>query len=114
MKINVYVDDCRQLPDGWDVLFRSYELAIPYIKENWLAIERISFDHDMGINLNTGSYQINGHEAIKDLLEWFHSEEQEEWVSSNNYYTPRIFCHSGNPAGKENILAVARAFFDRR
>lgn len=111
----VYVDDCRDKPDGFDFLFRSYEEALPWIKENWVCIDLISFDHDMGYDI-TGTEQyglsgillsqeverMNGHQAVKKLFEW--------WRETAHLTYPRMISHSANSAGRENILGVVKDF----
>lgn len=103
--MNVYIDDIRDMPEKFDVHFRSYEEALPWIKENWTNINLISFDHDMGmghyLGFDTGEL-MNGHQAIRKLYAWARDTGQN--------FVPRMICHSANPVGRANILAVIADF----
>ena len=51
-KLRLYLDDRRPLPDGFDMLIRTAEDAIKFIKQN--GVEFISLDNDLGDDYTEG------------------------------------------------------------
>lgn len=90
---NLFIDDVRNVPDGWEVARTSAE-AIAMIRANppyyW-----ISFDHDLGM-LRDGSID-EVRKVIKEL--WLHGVEHDK--------LPEQFSvHSDNPEGVKWILGT--------
>ena len=56
-KLNIFLDDDRPLPDGFDLLFRSGRSLLKYLRENKGAeFGVISFDHDLGVVMDGYEY----------------------------------------------------------
>lgn len=47
MSFKVFVDDIRPVPNGFDIVLRTYDEAHSFILTNAKNIEHISFDHDL-------------------------------------------------------------------
>lgn len=89
--MKLFVDDIRNPPDMTWCVVRTFEGAITYLKHN--VVEVISLDHDLG-------KRKSGY----DIAKWI-----EEQVFLHQIQAPEILCHSQNPVGKKNILAVGEA-----
>ncbi len=82
----LWVDDIRLIPDEtWNVV-RSYPQFVKFIKKYGVPY-LISFDHDLGTGSKTG------YDCVK-------------WLVDNGYQIKKFECHSSNPLGKANILAL--------
>jgi hypothetical protein len=85
--MKLYVDDVREAPEGW-VLARDYFAAVDTMERR--IPESLSLDHDLGA-------QASGYDVAKYLV--------------NHAIWPRhIYCHSMNPVGRENILALLERY----
>jgi len=95
MKINIYMDDIRDVPDDmtgstvW-VPIRKAEDVIYLLKKG--VVDDMSLDHDMG--RDTYGELMNGYE----LLCWM--ERNNVWPAGN------IRVHSANPVGAAKMRAV--------
>lgn len=91
--VKLFIDDVRNHEPGdsmW-VTIRNYGIAIKLIDAFWYDITEISLDHDLGT-------PENGYDIMKHI---------EETVYDTNFtYMPNIRCHSMNPVGRRNILAM--------
>jgi hypothetical protein len=62
-KLNIFLDDDRPLPEGFDLLFRSGRSLLKYLRENKGAeFGIISFDHDLGV-------VMDGYDVVKNAIE---------------------------------------------
>ena len=95
IKMKIFIDDLRPLPDDSYILLRSYDEAVNYVKQNGIP-SFISFDHDLGIDENDNLLP-SGYDFAKWLVE----------MDMENLYTfPddfSFYVHSANPVGKANI-----------
>lgn len=89
--MKLFVDDIRNPPDGSWFLTRNYNEAIDILQSCKVSV--VSLDHDLG----------NGKSGY-DVAKWI-----EKQVFLHQIQAPEILCHSQNPVGKRNILAVAEA-----
>lgn len=66
-KLNIFLDDDRPLPEGFDLLFRSGRSLLKYLRENKGAeFGIISFDHDLGVVMDgydVVNYSPHAHSA---------------------------------------------------
>jgi len=92
--MKIWLDDIRLPPKGW-IHFKTIESLIPFVDENLEIIEKISLDHDLGLNIGTGY----------DFLNWL---EQKVFVE-NIKKLPKIKIHSMNPVGKANMERVLQS-----
>ena len=107
----LYLDDVRcPKTEGWDIV-RTYDDFVSWITKNGLPDE-VSFDHDLA--------EI--HYDIKTYTESFKYEEKTgydaaKWMCdycwTNGLPLPEFNCHSANPVGRENILAVLNSHKER-
>lgn len=99
----------------WIVL-RNYKQFVRHIERNGMP-ELISFDHDLADehyrpsmfnpDKHYSNYYTDGTFNEKtgyDCAKWLI-----EYAAKNNLPLPKIFCHSMNPVGKENILNLIAA-----
>lgn len=86
--LNVYLDDLRPMPDGFDVNPKTAEEAINLLKSG--RVKFISFDHDLGPEEAGTGY---------DVAKWI--EEQSHM--NDDFVTPEWKLHSANPVGRKNI-----------
>lgn len=89
---NLYLDDLRPTPEGFDRVY-NYEEFILYIEKNGLP-DIISFDHDLGIG-------NSGYDCAKWLV---------DYCLDKNLQLPKYLVHSQNPVGKENIEYLLNNF----
>lgn len=94
----MYLDDIRTPITNYDVIVRSFDKAVEYVKQNGIP-KFISFDHDLGCDEN-GNVLKNGH----DFAKWLVKMDLED-----KYKFPEDFSfnvHSANPIGRNNIEAI--------
>lgn len=84
--INLYVDDLRDCPDGYEIA-RTVEEALYYI--NLYNINILSLDHDLGID-DKGVLLKNGYDLVKIICE--------KGIRVN-----KIYLHTDNPVGRDNM-----------
>lgn len=100
-KINVYLDDKRDCPDGF-VIARTMEEAVGLFDNNEVHI--LSLDHDLGEDEN-GSLLKTGYDFVK-------------YFCQNGLRADRIYIHTDNPPGREDMYetlkgARRRGFIDK-
>ncbi|WP_431028144.1 cyclic-phosphate processing receiver domain-containing protein [Lysinibacillus sp. LZ02] len=100
-KINLYVDDLRDCPEGFTIA-RNVEEAIRYIENHRIHI--LSLDHDLGEDEN-GSLLPNGYDLVK-------------YICEKGLRADRIYIHTDNGVGRENMFhtlkaAQRRGFIDK-
>lgn len=96
--INLYVDDLRICPDGF-IKTTNYEDTIKMLKSEEINI--LSLDHDLGLDSN-GKIALSGYDIVK-------------YICENNIKINRIYLHTDNVVGRENmyqtLLAAQRRGF---
>jgi hypothetical protein len=98
-EMKLFLDDLREAPPQFDVIARTYEEAIAYLKQG--SIEEISLDHDLGTE-KTGY----------DVAKWI---EKEAFFQNKEVVPAIISIHSANPVGRKNIeqaIRKTRLFMD--
>lgn len=100
-KINLYVDDLRDCPNGF-VVARTVNEAIHYFQD--YEIEVLSLDHDLGEDKN-GNLRDTGYDLVKFICE-------------NGLKASKIYLHTDNAVGRENMYqtllgAKRRGFIDK-
>lgn len=92
MKINAYLDDLRDCPndfilakniDELKMLFANYDIAI------------LSLDHDLGTD-GLGQLLPTGYDFVK-------------WFCEEGLFAERIYLHTDNIVGKENMYMLLKA-----
>lgn len=98
MKINIYLDDLRDCPEGF-VLAKNIEEVKKLFEQHEIGI--LSLDHDLGED-EKGNLLPSGYDFVKYFCEYGLQAE-------------KIYLHTDNPVGKENmyqtILAAQRRHF---
>lgn len=90
---NLWVDDERPMPSGYNIHAKNYDEAIKALET--LEFDCVSLDHDLGDNSKSG------YEVAKYI------EERARLGTLKFMY---CFCHSQNPVGKKNIkIALQKA-----
>lgn len=99
--INLYLDDLRDIPDGF-MGARTVEEAISIMEKN--SIHMLSLDHDLGIDEN-GNLLPTGYDLVKYICE--------------NRIRPanKVYIHTDNVVGRNNMYqtlleAQRRGFID--
>jgi hypothetical protein len=97
------------LNDDW-VVVRTYNEFITYIKTGWEKYsafpEIVAFDHDLaeehyGADVKSAFNEKTGMDCAQWLI---------DFCIDNNLKLPRWYCHSMNPAGRDNINYLLRNF----
>ena len=96
--MKMFLDDIRDPKNDYDVIVRSFEEAINFVKENGIPTF-ISFDHDLGCD-EMGSILKSGY----DFAKWLVDMDIENISKFPDNFTFDI--HSANPIGKNNIKAI--------
>lgn len=99
--MNLYLDDMRDCPNNF-ILAKNYQTALYLIENN--DIDILSLDHDLGEDKD-GNLLKNGYDLVKYFCE-------------NGLYAKRIYIHTDNPVGRENMYktllgAQNRGFIDK-
>ena len=96
--MKMFLDDIRVPKNDYDVIVRSFEEAINFVKENGIPTF-ISFDHDLGC------YEIGKIlKSFYDFAKWLVDMDIENIYKFPNNFTFDI--HSANPIGKNNIKSI--------
>ena len=104
-KAYIYLDDMRPSPtfveeEYWLCAPKSVNAAIRDIElceRNGCKDFILDLDHDLGDYYSEGG---DGYELVKWLIE-----------TGRNTKNYKIFCHSMNPVGRENILALYKRYW---
>ena len=91
-KINLYVDDLRDCPDGYQIA-RNMDEALYYI--NKYHIHMLSLDHDLGED-SEGNLLPTGYDLVKHICE-------------NGSRADKIYLHTDNGVGRENMYQTLNA-----
>ena len=97
-KAKLYLDDLRNPPDDSWIVVRTYDEFCNYITTGGLP-GTISLDHDLG-------EEKTGYNAVKWMCNWI--LDLEEKIEKKEL--PRIWIHSANPVGRENMAAYWENF----
>lgn len=92
MKMNIYLDDLRDCPEGF-ILAKNIEELKKLFEEN--EVDTISLDHDLGTDAN-GNLLPTGYDFVKFFCEY-------------GLFCEKIYLHTDNTVGKENMHAVLQA-----
>lgn len=92
MKINVYLDDLRDCPEGFKLAETIHELK-DFLTRYDIAI--LSLDHDLGTDA-TGQLLQTGYDFVK-------------WFCEEGLFVEQIYLHTDNIVGKENMYATLKA-----
>lgn len=103
-KMKMYLDDIRTPRDNYDVIVRTYNEAIEFVKVNGIP-NFISFDHDLGCD-EIGNILKNGY----DFAKWLVDMDIKNIHKFPNDFTFNI--HSANPIGRNSINAILNNYLD--
>lgn len=92
VKINVYLDDLRDCPEGF-VLAKNIDELKNIFEEN--EVEILSLDHDLGMD-GKGNLLLTGYDFVKYFCE-------------NGLFCDKIYLHTDNVVGKKAMEDVLRA-----
>lgn len=92
--LNVYLDDLRPMPQGFDINPKTAQDAINLLKTG--RVKFISFDHDLGPEEAGTGY---------DVAKWIEQAGYED----DNFVVPEWQLHSANPVGRKNIEQAMRS-----
>ena len=99
MKYNVYLDDCRNTPDGFQIRTYTYEETIEVMTKMEGYIGILSLDNDLGEGLREGN----------EVMDWI-----EEQYYTRNYKLPdKIMVHSMNPIAKDKMERIIDRLYRR-
>lgn len=95
--INIFLDDCRETPNGFIRTF-SVDETIDEIKKN-KSINILSLDNDLGENLKEG----------REVLNWL----EEEYYTNKNFKLPnKIIIHSSNPCARKYMMQIIEKLYN--
>lgn len=97
--MKIFLDDIRQPPDNSWIVVRTYEGAADLVLNNYLKIDEISLDHDLGGDYDGVTIHKTGYDVALLI------EDQ----AFKTGYVPKVKVHSMNPVGAENINACLKA-----
>ena len=83
-KINIYLDDLRVCPDGFQIA-RTYDEAVSILDKNKVGI--LSLDHDLGSD-KEGNLLKTGYDLVK-------------YICENNCEIEKIYIHTDNVVGRD-------------
>jgi len=91
-KINLYVDDLRDCPEGF-IIARNVEEAIHFIENYHIVI--LSLDHDLGEDRD-GNLLPTGYDLVK-------------YICEKGLRADKIYIHTDNGVGRENMFHTLKA-----
>ncbi|WP_157279214.1 cyclic-phosphate processing receiver domain-containing protein [Aliarcobacter butzleri] len=94
----MFLDDIRTPKEKFDVITRSYDEAVNFVKENGIP-NFISFDHDLGCD-DKGNILKSGY----DFAKWLVEQSLNEVLEFPKDFTFQV--HSANPIGRNNINSI--------
>lgn len=92
MKINIYLDDLRDCPPNF-MLAKNIDELKALITAHDIAI--LSLDHDLGTDI-AGQLLPTGYDFVK-------------WFCEEGLFVERIYLHTDNIVGRENMYATLKA-----
>lgn len=134
MSYNLFLDDVRDpwmvgdyiypfeikalyRKERWDIV-RNYSEFCAFIENNGLP-ELISFDHDLADEHYTPEEYWETYEKSQNYQAGKQYKEKTgldcakwliDYIIDNKLELPKILCHSMNPVGKDNILALFESY----
>lgn len=112
MSYKLFLDDIRTPPTNEWVVVRNFRQFTETIRNNGNP-HTISFDHDLGedmhqYRLTQGIYTKRKSRSLKkleltgyDCAKWYM-----EYIKKNHLPKAKIYIHSANPSGSENIKSI--------
>lgn len=92
--MKIFLDDIRNAPDSsWIVIRDANKVLMDYIYE-YVIIDEISFDHDLGLDEPTGYDLLKEIERLAYEGFWYGLKNCEFKI------------HSANPVGRKNMQAA--------
>jgi hypothetical protein len=91
----IYLDDIRKPIDNKFILLKSYNEFISFFNENYLKIDYISFDNDLGDDLE-------GYDILKYII---------DFALDNDFELPQINVHSNNIVAIKNIESMVNNYY---
>jgi len=101
--VRMYLDDLRIPKKSFDVIVRSFDEAVLYVKQYGIP-NFISFDHDLGANKD-GTILLSGY----DFAKWLVIQDMDKVYTFPSNFTYNV--HSANPVGKKNIESYLDGYF---
>lgn len=96
---NLYVDDVREVPGGWDSAKSFHEAIYMLEKEQYTEL---SLDHDLGCFY--GNKEMTGY----DILMWLIDRKRKGIPGPSS-----IKVHSANPVGRERMEQAIGEYFKK-
>lgn len=93
--MKVYLDDERKTPDGWT---RTYNVPETIKLLETGKVTELSLDHDLGVGIRDG----------QGVTLWLKQKVHDD----PSFVLPRIYFHTQNPVGKENMKLDVRWCID--
>lgn len=107
----IYLDDVRKPTNSIWILVDNYNDFVAEVEKYGLdGIDTISLDHDLGISAMSEWYRASeldeelNYENIKEKTGYDAAKFLVELSMDTNIPLPRIFVHSANEVGSENIM----------
>lgn len=92
MKVNVYLDDLRDCPEGFILAKKIDELKV-LLMVHKIAI--LSLDHDLGTDAS-GQLLPTGYDFVK-------------WFCEEGLFVEQLYLHTDNVVGKDNMYSLLKA-----
>jgi hypothetical protein len=117
---NPFIDIEGKVPkESTEIIWvKSYDEFVDYISENGL-LDIISFDHDLADEHYTPKEYWDDYEKSKEYQEKQNYQEKTgmdcakwlvDYCIDNNIELPKIYVHSANPVGADNIRELLNNF----
>jgi hypothetical protein len=107
-----YLDDVREMPEGFNVLWRSRDEALEWMTK-YGCPDFISFDHDLGIEFVPYPRETTG----MDVVKWMVNEDMGHNEFGSGFFIPNNFdyaVHSANPVGARNIASYLCGYLNHK
>jgi hypothetical protein len=96
-KYNVYLDDCRNTPNGFDIRTYTYEDTIQVLEKMEGHIGVLSLDNDLGTE-----------KEGRHVMLWM----EEKFYTDDGYILPdKIIVHSMNPIAKKQMEDIIEILY---
>jgi hypothetical protein len=102
--MKIFLDDIRNPPDDSWILVRSWDEAVGFVQKYGIPQE-VSFDHDLGINEETGEVAKTGMAFAKYLVN-LDLDTDEMPIDF------KFVVHSANPIGRDNITFLLNKYLE--
>lgn len=116
-KYKIYLDDVRMPINQEWIVVRNYAEFIEKLTEiGFQNLSAVSLDHDLGdtameqywenvVNGNRIDYSKITEKTGMDCAKWL----TEKWMEDEPVF--QVYCHSANPAGRDNILSLINTYY---